>query len=175
MSLPKLSLVPMEPERVPAYFRSLADWYAEALREHGCGSAEGLHASSSRYFTLYTESSRPPSDSTVFDILVEGEPGAVGALWCGGTDFGSGPVQFVHDLRIFPPFRRRGYARRTLDALAYFARREGGVQGVALSVLVRNAPALRLYEAEGFVPLSQVMVRSLQEERSAVGAQERHG
>ena len=101
-----------------------------------------------------------PKDSTVFDILVEGEAGPVGAAWCGGADFGSGPTQFIHDLRIFPPFRRRGYGREALDTIVHFARKSGSLRGVALSVLARNTEAAALYAKEGFSPLSQVLIKS---------------
>lgn len=161
MSDTKLSLVPMAPERVTDYFRSLVDWYAEALGEHGCGQADGLHASATRYFMPYIDGRGMPTDSAVFDIVVEGETQAVGAAWCGGADFGSGPTQFIHDLRIFPPFRRKGYGREALDTIVHFARKSGGVSGVALSVLAGNTGAAALYAAEGFVPLSQVMVKPL--------------
>ena len=160
MSDLKLSIVPMAPELVPAYFRGLVDWYAEALDEHGCGDVDEMHAAASRYYAPYLDAGGLPKDSAVFDILVEGEQGPVGATWCGGADFGSGPTQFIHDLRIFPPFRRRGYGREALDTIVHFARKGGHLRGVALSVLARNAGAAALYASEGFVPLSQVLIKS---------------
>ena len=159
MTVKNLSIVPMPVERVPAYFRGFAEWYAEALADLGCAPPDALHAHVEAYLRPYLGEDGLPAGSMVFDILVDDLPEPVGATWCGGVDLGFGPVFYVHDLRIHAPFRRRGYAREALATIHELSRARGGLRGVGLSVLVHNAVARRLYAADGFRPLSQVLVK----------------
>jgi len=159
-----LSIVPMPAAKLRAYLRGFADWYAEALGEVGygagldeaCGGADALH---DRVAALIPglDADGMPAGSTVFDILVAGEPAPVGATWCGPADFGFGPILYIHDLRVFAPFRRKGYAREALATIRALSKARGHVKGVGLSVLARNTVARDLYLANGFVPISQVL------------------
>lgn len=56
---------------------------------------------------------------------------------------------WVKNMYVAPDFRRRGVARRLLDAIAAHARRVG-VNYIFLEVLADNVAAQRLYEEYGF-------------------------
>ena len=159
MTVKNLSIVPMPAERVPAYFRTFAEWYAEALRDLPCTPPDGLHEQVLAYLQPYLGADGLPAGSMVFEIFADDLRAPVGATWCGGADLGFGPVFYVHDLRIFAPFRRKGYAKEALATIHDLARARGGLRGVGLSVLVQNTFAHRLYLDEGFVPISQVLVK----------------
>jgi [ribosomal protein S5]-alanine N-acetyltransferase len=51
---------------------------------------------------------------------------------------------------IFPPYRRRGYAREAVQALMDWARREHGVSRFVVSISPQNAPSLALARDFGF-------------------------
>jgi RimJ/RimL family protein N-acetyltransferase len=159
MTVSHLSIVPMPPERVPDYFRSFADWYAEALADLGWNEPDELHAHVTAYLKPALGTDGLPAGSKVFDIFADDLPGPVGATWCGGADLGFGPIFYVHDLRIYAPFRRRGYAKEALATLHDLSKASGNLKGVGLSVLVQNAIARKLYLEDGFTPISQVMVK----------------
>ena len=154
-----LSIVPMPAERVPAYFRGFADWYAEALAELGKRGDDDLHAHVAEYLKPWLGANGLPVASTVFDILVDGASTPVGAAWCGSADFGFGPIFYIHDLRIFAPWRRKGYASKALETIYALSKVRSGARGVGLSVLTQNVVARGLYAANGFVPISQIMIR----------------
>jgi GNAT superfamily N-acetyltransferase len=159
MTVKNLSIVPMPAERVAAYFRGFAEWYAEALADLGCTRSIDLHEHVQAYLQPYLGPDGLPASSKVFDILADALPEPVGATWCGGADLGFGPVFYVHDLRIFAPFRRKGYAKEALATIHELSRARGDLRGVGLSVLVQNTIARQLYLEDGFVPISQVLVK----------------
>ena len=159
MTVRNLSIVPMPAERVPAYFRTFAEWYAEALADLACTPPDGLHEQVLAYLQPYLGADGLPAGSMVFDIFADDLPAPVGATWCGGADLGFGPVFYVHDLRVFAPFRRKGYAKEALATIHDLAQARGGLRGIGLSVLVQNTLAHRLYLDDGFLPISQVLVK----------------
>ena len=57
----------------------------------------------------------------------------------------------VSNVVVDPPHRRRGIARALMSGLAGFAR-ERGVGWVVLRTFAANEPAMRCWEAMGFVP-----------------------
>lgn len=59
---------------------------------------------------------------------------------------GEGEIQRI---AVFPEFRRQGIARKLMDAMTEFARREQ-VSAIALEVRESNVPARNLYESYGF-------------------------
>ena len=159
MTVKNLSIVPMPAERVQAYFKTFADWYAEALADLACTPPDGLHEQVLAYLQPYLGADGLPAGSMVFDIFADDLPAPVGATWCGGADLGFGPVFYVHDLRVFAPFRRKGYAKEALATIHDLAQARGGLRGIGLSVLVQNTLARQLYLDNGFVPISQVLVK----------------
>ncbi len=153
-------ITPMPPNEVPAYLRGFAEWYAQSLADADPEAAVGdLHASVAAFLAPQLGADGLPRGSTVFDIHSEQLAANVGVLWAGGADFGFGPLVFIHDLRIHPPFRRKGFARCALDAVQEIGRAQGSTRGVALSVMAGNAVARELYASTGFQPVSEVLIR----------------
>jgi GNAT superfamily N-acetyltransferase len=68
--------------------------------------------------------------------------------------FSTSSEAYVERLVVSPDFRRQGMARRLLAAAEDLAR-ETGKQTIGLHVSVNNLPALRLYDAEGYVEVSR--------------------
>lgn len=86
--------------------------------------------------------------------VVDGQEEWVGVLGYGLQGFGSPheePTLFVHDLEVFEPFRRRGFAEALLAVAADLAR-EAGAQAVRLTVWGGNHAAHDLYAKVGFEP-----------------------
>ncbi len=156
-----LLIKPMSRDRIPAYIRGFADWYAHALADSGQGTVDELHPQVLGHITPGLDGEGAPIGSTVFDIYSDAHDAPVGVVWAGEMDFGLGKFLYVHDLRIHAPFRRRGLARRVLGDIHSIARAQGQCRGVALSVLISNAGARELYAESGFVALSQVMIRPI--------------
>ncbi|HEY0833446.1 MAG TPA: GNAT family N-acetyltransferase [Azospirillum sp.] len=64
---------------------------------------------------------------------------------------------FLSALAVDPAWRRRGVARRLLDAV-YERARTIGFDRVTLHVWADNAPARRLYDAQGFTPAGHAAI-----------------
>jgi ribosomal protein S18 acetylase RimI-like enzyme len=60
---------------------------------------------------------------------------------------------YIWTIEVLPAFRRRGVARQLLAGVESSAR-DGGCSAIELHVSERNAEALALYEAEGYVRLA---------------------
>jgi ribosomal-protein-alanine N-acetyltransferase len=60
----------------------------------------------------------------------------------------------ILNLAVLPEFRRRGIARRLLDAVLHISRRRGMKKGF-LDVKESNTPAISLYEDYGFVQVGR--------------------
>jgi GNAT superfamily N-acetyltransferase len=68
-----------------------------------------------------------------------------------------GERAWIGGFGVVPEFRGRGLARQYLDEVLAIAR-EAGATSIELEVLVRNAPAIRLYERAGFATVDEVVV-----------------
>lgn len=65
--------------------------------------------------------------------------------------FAPGAVEYGYT--IFPPFRRRGYAREACRALMSWAHARQGVNAFVLSIAPDNVPSRRLAQQLGFVKI----------------------
>jgi len=86
------------------------------------------------------------------------------ALWLDGrmAACGLGVLQAgyigLYDIAVAPELRRRGYGQRLVDSLLTWGK-EAGAHTAYLQVMLNNAPALRLYEKEGFQEIYQYWYR----------------
>ena len=152
-------ITPMPKDEVPAYLRGFADWYAQSLSDAAPHAIDDVHAKVADFLKPNLGADGLPHDSVIFHLHSEQLAENVGVLWAGGADFGFGPLCYVHDLRIHPPYRRRGFARAALECLYDIGKDQGQTRGIALSVLTSNPAARTLYAASGFSPLSEIMIR----------------
>lgn len=78
---------------------------------------------------------------------------AVGLVNCveGFSTFAARPLVNIHDVVVLPSHRRQGVAQ-AMFALVEAQARQRGACKLTLEVLDGNAPALRMYEAQGFAP-----------------------
>ncbi|MCI4368032.1 MAG: GNAT family N-acetyltransferase [Thermoplasmata archaeon] len=78
---------------------------------------------------------------------------------------------YISEVVVDPAYRRRGHARRVVEACLSGAKASGRRYGV-LDVLVGNAPARALYDKLGFQPLrsKSYMVKDLPAGRRGAGA-----
>jgi ribosomal protein S18 acetylase RimI-like enzyme len=84
----------------------------------------------------------------------------VGTLWYGQMIREGRQIVYVFDLRIYPEFRRRGYAAAALAEVEKFAAQRR-LEAVGLHVFSHNAPALALYSKLGFEPVNGLMFKRL--------------
>lgn len=78
---------------------------------------------------------------------------AVGLVNCveGFSTFAAQPLVNIHDVVVLSSHRRQGVAQ-AMFALVEAQARQRGACKLTLEVLDGNAPALRMYEAQGFAP-----------------------
>ncbi len=84
----------------------------------------------------------------------------VGTLWLAVRNQSAARVVWIYDIEIFGPFRRRGYATKTLAAAEREAA-ELGAERIELHVFGHNEAARALYEASGYAPTDIVMSKRL--------------
>ena len=80
---------------------------------------------------------------------VDGAPAGLANCMEGFSTFACKPLLNIHDFMVSAPFRGQGVARRLMAAVEAKAR-ELGCCKVTLEVLEGNAPALALYQSEGY-------------------------
>jgi ribosomal protein S18 acetylase RimI-like enzyme len=84
----------------------------------------------------------------------------VGTLWYGEMEREGQQIAYVFDLRIYPEFRRRGYAVSALGEVELFARMRN-LEAIGLHVFAHNEPARALYEKLGYRSESGLMFKRL--------------
>jgi len=100
-------------------------------------------------------------------LSIRGAEGAqIGFLWWTVIDRTSGTEAFVLDLVIFPPFRRRGYAKEAMRRLEDHVS-ELGLVTISLSVSEHNIAARSLYTALNYQPVFTRMTKKCRAEPHA--------
>lgn len=75
----------------------------------------------------------------------------VGMLWYAIKDRANDRIAYVYNIEVDPKHRRKGHARRAMEALEQEVRRQG-LAGIALHVFGHNVSAQALYATLGYVP-----------------------
>jgi GNAT superfamily N-acetyltransferase len=156
----------MTPEPVHLVVKNdaqIAEWlpvamahYEQARIEAGDtpeGAAAARRASEERFFP----DGRIVAGQLLHTIRLGDED--AGWLWLGPWD-DTGTVWWVWDLMVHPGFRRRGVARRAMEAAEQVAR-EHGASSLMLNVFAFNEGAIALYQALGYHAASIHMAKSL--------------
>ncbi|MBF4636064.1 N-acetyltransferase [Agreia pratensis] len=156
-------LVPMSPERFPAWLERSRDEYERDLivtgeshdeaRRHSAESMEGLFASGA-----------PTALNAVFDLVDELER-SVGYLWLGRSGSGAGnsgddTSWWIWDVLVDEQHRGRGIGREAMNLAEEYARSQGA-RTLGLSVFAFNTAARTLYDSLGYEPVSVKMRKPL--------------
>jgi ribosomal protein S18 acetylase RimI-like enzyme len=109
-------------------------------------------------------------DGAIF-VAAQGE--ALAGFICIVSDKRGGPDNpdrhaFVHDVFVAAAWRRRGIARRLMDAAESFVAARG-VREIRLGVLERNVDARRLYDALDFRGYARVLTKRIRAEQRSAG------
>ena len=104
-----------------------------------------------------------PRDHFLYSIRNCSIPAEVGIVWFAVRDSGVGRSLWIYDIIIHEKFRRRGYARRTLELVEEKAR-ELGASKVELHVFGHNDGARALYEQMGYGVTSITMAKPVRAE-----------
>jgi len=122
-----------------------AESLAEAEKELAQLLPEGLQTAGHTHFTIEDQAGR-----------------SVGALWVARAERAAGPIGYIYDLVVWPEHRKKGHARRAMQALEHEA--VGlGFRGLALHVFGHNRPARALYRELGYEPTNINMFKPLVE------------
>ena len=155
-----VDLTPIPEERFPAFRAHLAKHYARDKVDAGVWSpAEAPSRARADLDALLPEGTST-KNHFLYEIRDASTVEDVGTLWFAVQDQGPSRGVWIYDIEIFAPFRRRGYATRTLEAAEKRAA-ELGAGRIELHVFGHNGAARALYEAAGYAPTSIVMSRRL--------------
>ncbi|QCR44059.1 GNAT family N-acetyltransferase [Curtobacterium sp. SGAir0471] len=139
-------LVPMPATRLPAWLdRTMADYVASRMRAGE--TREQAEANKQKSLDQWFPDEAPLPDHFVWD-LVDDEDIVVGFLWIGPFSPG-GTEWWVFDVEVDEQHRRRGHARRALEAGQRVAR-EHGAASIGLNVFGYNTGAQDLYASLGY-------------------------
>ena len=144
------ALLPMRPERYPAYLESAIAGYAQDNISAGRWPELGaLERSREDFATLLPQGLATP-EHFLYEILAhEGGP-TIGSLWVHIEHKFGAVSAYVYDLEIEPAFRRQGHAEHALRALEALAA-AAGAGGIGLNVFADNVGAQALYRKLGYV------------------------
>ncbi len=139
-------LVPMPATRLPAWLdRTMADYVASRMRSGE--TREQAEANKQKSLDQWFPDGAPLPDHFVWDLVDEDDT-VVGYLWIGPFSVGS-PEWWVFDVEVDAAHRRRGHARRALEAGQSVAR-EHGATSIGLNVFGYNTGAQDLYAQLGY-------------------------
>lgn len=136
-----IKLAPMTELEFEMYLQYNIQEYAQDQAQSGRESEdEGVHDAEQQYHQLLPQGLQTPGHA-LFMIVDEEQNKSIGVLW-----FDQREQQiFVNDIVIFEEFRRRGYARQTMQHLEKQAA-ELGATSIGLRVFGHNEAARILYE-----------------------------
>lgn len=130
------------------------DYAADLLRAGQCGTAAEAAARAELELAELLPAGRDTPDQRFLLGYADGQP--VGFLWyCVDPD-----SAFVLDLLVYERHRRRGHAAGMLRAM-HDRCRAAGLATVGLSVFGFNDGARALYDALGYRPTEQILVKRL--------------
>jgi len=149
-------LVPMDPADFEAYLETTTREYAaDNVRAGRWTAEEGLAESRKQIQNLLPKGLATP-DHLFFAIAAGAPEEKVGVVWLAIEPRGA----FVYDLRVFGPFRRRGYAEHAMRSIEGVARERGATK-ISLHVFGENGGARALYAKLGYAEINVMMSKPL--------------
>lgn len=162
-SMAEIKLVEMREAHFQTYREDLAREYAaDKVRAGVWSRAEAGGRARRELDELLPEGPATPGHS-LYSVRDESVPAEVGNVWFAVIDSGVGRSLWIYDLIIHEQFRRRGYARRTLELVEEKAV-ELGARRVELHVFGHNHGARTLYEEVGYGVTSIIMAKPVSAE-----------
>ncbi len=139
-------LVDMPADRLPGWLDTTMAEYVESRMQAG-ESRDQAEENKQRSLDQWFPDGAPLPDHHVWDVVDDGDV-VVGYLWIGPFAAGSSDW-WVFNIEIDEAHRRRGHARRALEAGHRVARAEGATS-IGLNVFGYNDGARELYERLGY-------------------------
>ena len=155
-----VDLTPLPEERFPEFRDHLAGHYAKDKVDAGVWSPEEAPRRARADLDGLLPNGTSTRDHFLYVIRDASTSEEVGTLWFAVRDGGAGRGVWIYDIEIFAPFRRKGYAKETLQAAEKKAT-DLGADKIELHVFGHNGSARALYEAAGYAPTSIVMSKQL--------------
>ena len=155
-----ITLRPMTDEEYRAYLALAVDDYAEEHVRAGNWTAEEAHAQAEAEYARYLPDGIRTAGQHLFQFVAGDEAAPVGMGWLAVSERNGAKEAFIYDIRVYPAFRRRGYARAALVALEDESRRLGA-RRIGLHVFAHNEAALALYAKAGYAATDHWMAKTL--------------
>ena len=155
-----VDLTPLPEERYPEFREHLAGHYAKDKVDAGAWSTEEAPRRARADLDGLLPNGTSTRDHFLYEIRDASSSEEVGTLWFAVQDGGAGRGVWIYDIESLAPFRRKGYAKKTLEAADKRAA-DLGADKIELHVFGHNRSARALYEAAGYAPTSIVMSKQL--------------
>lgn len=159
----QIKLVELDEAPFREYREHLAGEYAEDKVRAGVWSRAEAEGRASRELDELLPEGPATRDHFLYSVWDDNLPAEVGILWFAVMNSGVGRTIWIYDIIIHEQFRRRGYARRTLELVDDRAR-ELGAGKVELHVFGHNEGARSLYEQMGYGVTSIIMAKQIRAE-----------
>ena len=157
------ALVPMKAVAFEAFLHDAIASYARQNVASGRWSAESAMELSRAEHDRLLPNGLATENAHIFEIRDPGTDAAVGTLWLAVQRGAGAPTGYVFNVEVDEAHRRKGHARRALEALDPICR-DLGLASVGLNVFAFNTAARRLYESAGYEPTAIIMRKSLRRE-----------
>ena len=159
-SYPKVDVTRLPEERFPAYRAHLLRHYARDKVDAGVWLPEDAPRRARADIDGLLPDGVNTRDHFFYAVRDASTSEEVGTLWLAIRNLGAGRMVWIYDIEIFDPFRRKGFATRTLKTAESKAK-ELGVNRVELHAFGHNVAAKALYEGSGYKATSIVIAKRL--------------
>jgi ribosomal protein S18 acetylase RimI-like enzyme len=159
----EIKLVELDEASFREYRERLAREYAADKVRAGVWSHAEAEGRASRELDELLPDGPATRDNFLYSVRDGTVPAEVGIVWFAVMNSGVGRWLWIYHIIVHEQFRRRGYARRTLELVEEKAR-ELGAGKVELHVFGHNDGARALYEQMGYGVTSIIMAKQVRAE-----------
>ena len=155
-----IKLIPMSKSEFEMYISRAVPKYADdSIRAYSMDPAVAIARAKCTYGKVLIDGIAT-ENHYLFSIVDDEQDSQVGMIWFLLDASAGATSAFICDFEIFEEFRRKGYGRRTLQALENKLHREGVFQ-ISLHVFAHNKAAQSLYKQLGYLNTGLHMARRL--------------